>query len=137
MKRILFFVFCVAIMASCGDSTQPTKLETVVTHRDLDSEVNKTVAKMSIEGMMCADGCGGKIQQELRALPGVIGTELEFEAERPENVVKVEFDPTVTDEQKLIQCVQAIADGQYKVKTVEVLHYHGLQSSGNHNGSAV
>ena len=137
MKRILFFVLCAAILASCGDSAQPAKTETVVTHRDLDSEVNKTVAKMSIEGMMCADGCGGKIQQDLRALPGVVETELEFEAERPENTVKVEFDPTVTDEQKLIQSVQSIADGKYKVKSVEVLHYHGLQSRENHNGSAV
>ncbi len=137
MKRVIAFVFCAAIAFSCGDSAQPVKPETVVTHRDLDSEVNKTVAKMSIEGMMCADGCGGKIQQDLRALQGVVATELEFEDQRPENIIKVEFDPTVTDEQKLIQCVQGIADGQYHVKSVEVLHYHGLQSRGERNGSAV
>lgn len=137
MKRLVAFVFCAVLAVSCGDTAQTDAPATTVTHRDLDSEVNKTVAKMSIEGMMCADGCGGKIQQDLRALPGVVGTELEFEDNRVENVVKVEFDPAATDEQKLIQCVQGIADGKYHVRSVEVLHYHGLQSGGSHNGSAV
>jgi len=92
---------------------------------------------MSIGGMMCADGCGGKIQQDLRALPGVISTELEFEENRAENVVKVEFDPAVIDEKKLIDCVQSISDGKYMVSQVEVLHYHGLQNKSTHNGAAV
>jgi copper chaperone CopZ len=137
MKKFCFLFIAVLFLTACGDAPQLAKPETVVTHRDLDSEVIKTVAKMSIGGMMCADGCGGKIQQDLRALPGVISTELEFEENRVENVVKVEFDPAVTDEKKLIDCVQAIADGKYMVSQVEVLHYHGLQNKATHNGAAV
>jgi copper chaperone CopZ len=87
--------------------------------------------------MMCADGCGGKIQQDLRALPGVVGTELEFTENSPENTVKVEFDPSVTDENKLIECVSKIADGKYTVSKVEVLHYHGLQNKAASKGAAV
>ena len=125
------------LLAACGEAPNQARQEAVIIHRDLDSEVIKTVAKMSIGGMMCADGCGGKIQQDLRTLPGVISTELEFEDNRAENIVKVEFDPAVTDEKKLIDCVQAIADGKYIVSQVEVLHYHGLQNKATHNGAAV
>jgi copper chaperone CopZ len=135
MKKILVALsLCIGLVA-CSESAAPAAPETVITHRDLDSEVNKMVAKMAIEGMMCAEGCGGKIQQDLQALAGVVSTELEFEEQRPENIVKVEYDPAVLSEQQLIQCVQGIADGKYHVKSLEVLHYHGLQSRSN--GAAV
>jgi len=124
-------------MVACGEVAPPAKPVTLIEHRDLDSEVIKTVAKMSIVGMMCAEGCGGKIQQDLRALPGVVGTELEFTDGAPENTVKVEFDPEVTDEKKLIECVSAIADGKYSVSKVEVLHYHGLQNKASNGSAAV
>jgi copper chaperone CopZ len=137
MKKVITLLAIAIVLNSCGEVAPPVKSETVVVHRDLDSEVIKTVAKMSIGGMMCADGCGGKIQQDLRALPGVIGTELEFTENSPENTVKVEFDPAVTDEKKLIECVQGIADGKYAVSKVEVLHYHGLQNKSTNGGAAV
>ncbi len=125
------------MLTACGEVAPAGKPETVIVHRDLDSEVIKTVAKMSIGGMMCAEACGGKIQQDLRALPGVVGTELEFTENSPENTVKVEFDSAVTDENKLIECVSKIADGKYVVSKVEVLHYHGLQNKAASNGAAV
>ena len=134
------FVACLAfaiVLGACGEVAPPAKPQTVIVHRDLDSEVIKTVAKMSVGGMMCAEGCGGKIQQDVRALPGVTGTELEFTDGSPQNIVKVEYDPAVTDEKKLIECVQGIADGKYTVSKVEVLHYHGLQNKAASNGAAV
>lgn len=137
MKKFIVLLAIGIGLYSCGEVAPPVKPETVVVHRDLDSEVIKTVAKMSIGGMMCADGCGGKIQQDLRALPGVISTELEFTENSPENTVKVEYDPAVTDEKKLIECVQGIADGKYTVSKVEVLHYHGLQNKSTNGAAAV
>jgi copper chaperone CopZ len=137
MKKFAFILLMSFLFASCGEVAAPAKPDTVVTHRDLDSEVIKTVAKMSIGGMMCAEGCGGKIQQDLRALPGVIRTELEFVENSAENTVKVEYDPAVTDEKKLIECVHGIADGKYSVSKVEVLHYHGLQNKSSNGGAAV
>lgn len=137
MYKFLFIVVLSGVLISCGGSTAPAKSETVVTHRDLDSEVIKTVAKMSIQGMMCAEGCGGKIQQDLRALPGVINTDLEFVENSAENTIKVEYDTTFTNENALIECVQKIADGKYRVSTVEILHYHGLQNKSVTNGAAV
>lgn len=137
MKIVFRLVVCTLAFCSCGEVAPPTKPQTVIEHRDLDSEVIKTVAKMTIGGMMCADGCGGKIQQDLRALPGVVSTELEFADGNAENTVKVEFDPTVTNEQKLIDCVHGIADGKYSVSKVEVLHYHGLVNKETNGSAAV
>ena len=79
--------------------------------------------------MTCAQGCGGKIQQDLQALAGVKHTDLDFLDGRAQNVVLVEFDPSVTNEQAFIQCVQGIADGKYRVMSVEVMHFKGLQQS--------
>ena len=137
MKKFIALVVMSIVVVACGEVAPPAKPATIIEHRDLDSEVIKTVAKMSIGGMMCADGCGGKIQQDLRALPGVVATELEFTEGNPENMVKVEYDPSVTDENKLIDCVNKIADGKYTVSRVEVLHYHGLQNKSSNGSAAV
>jgi copper chaperone CopZ len=133
MKKFIACLVFAIVLGACGEVAPPAKPQTIIVHRDLDSEVIKTVAKMSVGGMMCAEGCGGKIQQDVRALPGVTGTELEFTDGSPENIVKVEYDPAITDEQKLIECVQGIADGKYTVSKVEVLHYHGLQNKAASN----
>lgn len=129
MKHI-FILSSIALLVGISCSEKPATKSTSgvpVTHKEMASEVVKTVANMTIGGMHCADGCGGKIQQELQALEGVIKTELDYAEDREANVVKVEFDPTKTDEQKLIGCVNAIMDGEYPVKSVEVINYKGLQ----------
>ena len=132
----LFFWIVTVILCSCGDSSAPAVAEVPVSHRELESEVYKTVAVLSIDGMMCAEGCGGKIMQELTALTGVGPIELDFETQRPINKVMVEYDPAKTDEQKIFSCVQAIADGKYKVVSAEILHYKGLRSN-QHAGASV
>jgi Cu+-exporting ATPase len=132
MKRTIFaFVMLCAswFITSCTQPQAPEVKGPSITHRDLESEVNKTVANLSIEGMTCAQGCGGKIQQDLQAISGVKQTDLDFLEGRAQNVVMVEFDPSVTNEQALIQCVQGIADGKYRVLSVEVMHFKGLQQS--------
>lgn len=138
MKKLFIGLFTVSLlMSGCSDSghTSAPSGDVVITHHEMSSEVNKTVANLSIEGMTCAAGCGGKIQQDLRAMKGVINTTLDFVEERSQNVVSVEFDPSVVQEQDLIKCVAGIADGQYKVVTMDVVTYKGLQSSGAGNGS--
>lgn len=134
MKKALFVFLIAAISCSDNKDQQNAITEIPVVHRDMSSEVYKTVAIISIEGMMCETGCGGKIQNELRALNGVKMTELEFVENRQANIVRVEYDPTATDEKKLFERVQSIADGKYKVTSAEIIHYKGLQSS-QHGGA--
>jgi copper chaperone CopZ len=132
----IFAILSVLVFWSCGESqvsSDKVPQEVAVTYKDVSSDVAKTVAKLSIDGMTCSAGCGGKIQQDLRAINGVSGTDLDFAEDRKENVVTVEYDPSKLNEQQLISCVHNIADGQYHVKSVEVVSY---KSDGTAEGAA-
>lgn len=113
---ILVFSFAVLWMA-CNESNQTdTSASSVVVEQIQEKgTVAKTVAKLSIEGMTCAHGCGGKIQKELEELDGVKATDLDFVEERKVNVVSVEFDAAQLDENKMMGLVNGLADGKYKV----------------------
>ncbi|MEY4330870.1 MAG: hypothetical protein RL609_1618 [Bacteroidota bacterium] len=113
---ILVFSFAVLWMA-CNESNQTdTSASSVVVEQIQEKgTAAKTVAKLSIEGMTCAHGCGGKIQKELEELDGVKATDLDFVEERKVNVVSVEFDAAQLDENKMMGLVNGLADGKYKV----------------------
>lgn len=113
---ILVFSFAVLWMA-CNESNQTdTSASSVVVEQIQEKgTVAKTVAKLSIEGMTCAHGCGGKIQKELEELDGVKATDLDFVEERKVNVVSVEFDAAQLDENKMMGLINGLADGKYKV----------------------
>lgn len=96
----------------------------------MNSEIVKTVANISIEGMTCSSGCGGKIQQELQTLKGVKSTNLDFAENRIENIISVEYSPNLTSEKEMLNCIAAIADGKYKVAAVAIIQYKGLQGTG-------
>lgn len=113
---ILVFSFAVAFMA-CNESNQSGSSTSSVVVEQIQEKgaVARTVAKLSIEGMTCAHGCGGKIQKELEDLDGVKTTDLDFVEERKVNVVSVEFDAGRLDENKMMGLVNSLADGKYKV----------------------
>jgi periplasmic mercuric ion binding protein len=128
------------ILFSCNtnsDTSSSTTAGIPVTHRQQASGEVKTTASLSIEGMTCAAGCGGKIQQELREIPGVITTSLDFSEGREQNIVSVQYDPSKTNEQKMIECVHAI-ETPFHVKSVEVVEF-GLASTsqGSSGGSGI
>lgn len=110
-------VLAVAIgMMACSDASQQNAVSNVVVEQIQEKgAVAKTVAKLSIEGMTCAHGCGGKIQKELEDMDGVKSTNLDFVEERKVNVVSVEFDAASIDENKMMGLVNSLADGKYKV----------------------
>lgn len=135
MKKIQFVfasILLVSVLSCSNGSTNSTSTgDTPVSRRSIDSEVNKTVASLTISGMTCAEGCGGKIQKDLQALNGVVQTDLTFEENKPQNTVLVTFDPAVITEKEMIGCVNGIADGAYHVDAVEIIEYKGLQSAGS------
>ena len=110
-------VLAVAIgMMACSDASQQNAASNVVVEQIQEKgAAAKTVAKLSIEGMTCAHGCGGKIQKELEDMDGVKSTDLDFVEERKVNVVSVEFDAASIDENKMMGSVNSLADGKYKV----------------------
>ncbi len=121
---------------SCNSGVQSDQqaADIPITYVEMKSEAIRTVANISIEGMTCSAGCGGKIQQDLKALKGVNTTTLDFADDRPMNVVSVEFNPSELKELDLIKCVNGISDGKYHVKSVEVINFKGLQSAGRSGG---
>lgn len=121
--RQLFLAFAVAIsFTACLSGPEAEKQgEVKITRTELAGEKEKTIARLVVGGMTCAHGCGGKIQQELQALKGVVNTDLDYADGRTTNVVAVEYDPKVINENELIKTVQQIADGQYPVSEVEIV----------------
>jgi copper chaperone CopZ len=106
----LFIVALVMVFSSCSEAEET---------RHIDA-ANLGVAHIEIEGMMCGEGCGGKIKKELKELDCVANASIEFDAENPVDVAIVEFDKSQCGEQAFIDKIQAIGDGNYHVKAVTI-----------------
>ena len=88
------------------------------------AEVEKTVARIGVEGMMCEIACGGKIRKELSELNGVASASIQFEEGHAINYALVEFNPALVNETELISCINGISDGKlYAVKEMEVTSF--------------
>lgn len=87
-------------------------------------DVEKTVAKISVDGMMCEIACGGKIRKELSELPGVASASIEFHDGETTDYALVEFNPNLVSEDQLVSTINTISDGRlYAVTGVTVTHY--------------
>jgi len=122
MKILLNVILCVSLFA-CGNATPNAEATPAATINTVVDGTNKTEAVLSISGMTCAAGCGGKIQKELQTLKGVVTTSLDFVEDRDVNVVKVEFDPALVKETDMTNIVNTIADGQYHVVKAEIISH--------------
>jgi hypothetical protein len=118
MKNLLYFFLALTFFA-CGNATPNAE---ATTNTVVDG-TNKTEAILSITGMTCAAGCGGKIQKELQNIQGVVTTSLDFVEDRDVNIVKVEFDPNAVKETDMTNIVNTIADGQYHVVKAEIISH--------------
>lgn len=82
--------------------------------------VATTFADLSIDGMSCEMMCGGSIKKALAKLPGVHSTEIRFvEGEEQDHAV-VDFDASKVSDTELIEAIQKLHDGQYKVVAVKI-----------------
>ena len=109
---------------SCGTSTADQVavipgVERIVREVSITSGEPVTTADLSIEGMSCEMMCGGSIKKALAAL-GVTGTEIKMnEAEGPDHAIVTYDDGKITDVQ-MIEAIQKLHDGQYKVLAVSI-----------------
>jgi copper chaperone CopZ len=122
MKNLLYIIFCVTLFA-CGNATPNAESTPAATTNTVVDGTTKTEAVLSISGMTCVAGCGGKIQKELQNLNGVVTTSLDFVEDRDVNIVKVEFDPALVKETDMTNIVNTIADGQYHVVKAEIISH--------------
>lgn len=110
------------MLFSC-EGNGPQMAPTVFEKSHVEGTVEKAVAEMMVQGMMCEIGCVSKVRKELLEVPGVASASIEFEKGRAVNVAKVEYDADVVDAQALVAKVTAIGDGMYPVEKVAVTHY--------------
>ena len=122
MKNLLYFFLALTFFA-CGNATPNAEATPAATANTVVDGTNKTEAILSITGMTCAAGCGGKIQKELQNIQGVVTTSLDFVEDRDVNIVKVEFDPNAVKETDMTNIVNTIADGQYHVVKAEIISH--------------
>ena len=122
MKNLLSLFLALTFFA-CGNATPNAEATPAATTNTVVDGTNKTEAVLSISGMTCVAGCGGKIQKELQNLNGVVTTSLDFAEDRDVNIVKVEFDPNVVKESDMTNIVNTIADGQYHVVKAEIISH--------------
>ena len=122
MKNLLYLFLALTLFA-CGNATPNAETTPATTTNTVVDGTNKTEAILSISGMTCVAGCGGKIQKELQNLNGVVTTSLDIAEDRDVNIVKVEFDPNVVKETDMTNIVNTIADGQYHVVKAEIISH--------------
>lgn len=123
----LFFASLILLAACSGSTENAEEKESVsndvqVTFTEEVGDQEKYVANIAIEGMACEMMCGSKISGTLADLEGVNNTSIDFKGEGEINHALVEFDATTISEQEMINAVHSIANGHYKVSSVEVKH---------------
>ena len=121
----LFAVVLIALsIYACQSTESETKqsFEVKKSYSEVEGEVAKTVANLSIEGMSCEQFCGSAISKCVKGVDGVIAAEvLDFDKERDLDLFAVTYDPNVTNEDELIKSINSSNKGSYVVKEVEVV----------------
>ena len=126
MKNILFILATLLFLSSCSEEKTSTVDPAIeITHSKMSSEngLIKNVAQIEVEGMMCEVACCTKVKSELAELECVSNVEIDFNPDNPVDIAKVEFNPDQCDEKAMIEKIQKIGDGMYKVRSVEILTY--------------
>lgn len=123
------FIFSLIVFGACTETNETSEVsvnpDVKVTFTEEAGPTEKYLANIAIDGMACEMMCGSKIAGELNGLEGVKNTDIEFKGEGEVNFALVEFDANTVSEQEMIEAVQAIANGHYKVNSVEVKHVTG------------
>lgn len=118
------FLLLSACSTGAGEATEvatdAASVARVVTEQVITQGTPVTFADLSISGMSCEMMCGGAIKKALAQVPGVAGTEIKFiEGDENDHAI-VTFDPAQVNDAQLVEAVQKIHDGQYKVVAVAV-----------------
>lgn len=109
------------LMISCNDKSKDGTIETNTDSTVTDTTMVKETAanlettSFKIDGMTCAIGCAATIEQKLAKLDGVDNAEVDFETK----TATVSFDAAKQTPEKLVETVEGIADGAYKVSDVK------------------
>lgn len=122
-KSLLALAFSGMLFASCKQTDSAPKTETgnEVASTETAAPAKMETASFNIEGMSCSIGCAKTIEKKLAEMDGVEKASVDFD----KKTATIEFDANKQTPEKLVQTVEAAADGKtYKVSNVK--------ASGNH-----
>lgn len=121
MRLLITSVIAIFSLAACNTPTQDAPQ---ITHVKAVGPEGKSVAKLSIEGMMCEVGCASKVKKELLELKGVSSVMIDFDDDRKVDFAIVEFDTNTADLDEMYMQVNSIADGKlYGVTAMEITQF--------------
>src|SRR5690349_3221859 len=121
VKKLSFIALATLLFASCKDTSKDGTIETPAEGTVVDSTKTKETAanlettSFKIDGMTCAVGCAAHIQNKLAGLDGVQDAKVDFE----KKTATISFDAAKQTPEKLVETVEHIADGAYKVSDVK------------------
>ncbi|WKZ66241.1 MAG: heavy-metal-associated domain-containing protein [Flavobacteriales bacterium] len=112
---LLTFVACSgpAVQDKAVAGIERVEMEEVVT-----SGEPLATADFAIEGMSCEMMCGGSIKKALAGL-GAVSTEIKMDEEGPDHAI-VTYDAAKLNDAQMVEAIQALYDGQYKVISIAV-----------------
>lgn len=99
---LLTLIALTFIVYSCSNEAKPT-------------ESKNMFASFEIEGMVCEHGCKNAIVKDMKGVEGITSFEIDYEAATAE----VFFDENVITAAAIIEKVEKINDGIYKMKLIE------------------
>ncbi len=143
-SRFLAFSLPVLLLSACSSGTADVQQATaevagvarVVNEVVITQGTPVTFADLSISGMSCEMMCGGAIKKALAQVPGVSTTEITFvEGDENDHAI-VTYDPAQVNDAQLVEAVQKIHDGQYKVVAVAVTKQVKGDGSASEEGEA-
>lgn len=121
VKKLSFVALATLLLTSCKDTSKDGNIETpaegtaVDTTKTKETAANLETTSFKIDGMTCAVGCAAHIQNKLAGLDGVQDAKVDFE----KKTATISFDAAKQTPEKLVETVEHIADGAYKVSDVK------------------
>ena len=119
-KKLAFFALAAMLFVSCKDNSKDSTIETPADETVTDSTMVKETAanlettSFKINGMTCPQGCAAVIENKLAGLDGVQEAKVDFD----NKTATISFDAAKQTPEKLVETVENIADGAYKVSDV-------------------
>lgn len=128
MNKLKIIILSSIVLSVFGCSNQPngqiTEESGVKVTRSVvkGADEAKCTAKIAVDGMSCSKMCTGAIAGCLKKIDGVKVADIYFDPERKAgDFATIEFDDKKVTEKEMIAAIEKLNDGQYKVKSVEIV----------------
>ncbi|OIQ17656.1 MAG: hypothetical protein BM557_08170 [Flavobacterium sp. MedPE-SWcel] len=123
VKKLSFFALVALLSVSCKDAAKEGETETTpaveatteeTTEATPEVAANLETTTFKIDGMTCAVGCAGVIENKLAGLDGVENAEVDFE----NKTATISFDAAKQTPETIVGTVENVADGIYTVSEI-------------------